>query len=83
MELGLLTDADQPLPETTLTDDYEVEKPDKVYSFPSTYLNPSFQRSTRPTLNVEDKEDSSRDISKSESASLSVPEIDLHLNPGT
>lgn len=37
----------------------------------------------RLTLRVEDGEDLSRDILKSESAGLSVPEIDLHLAPGT
>jgi zinc finger protein len=35
------------------------------------------------TLRVEDAEDLSRDILKSESAGLSIPEIDLHLAPGT
>ncbi|KAH9810596.1 ZPR1 zinc-finger domain-containing protein [Melampsora americana] len=124
MELGLLPDAAQALPQTTLTDDFEVEKPDEVYSFPSTctscgktletYMKPisipHFKEvilmstnchscgykdneiksggaiaplGTRLTLNVKDKEDLSRDILKSESASLSLPEIDLHLNPGT
>jgi zinc finger protein len=35
------------------------------------------------TLRVEDASDLSRDLLKSESAGLSIPEIDLHLNPGT
>lgn len=35
------------------------------------------------TLRVEDAEDLSRDILKSESAGLSIPEIDLNLAPGT
>ncbi|PWN33641.1 zf-ZPR1-domain-containing protein [Meira miltonrushii] len=35
------------------------------------------------TLRVEDAEDLSRDILKSESAGLSIPDIDLHLAPGT
>ncbi|CAO1620448.1 unnamed protein product [Parajaminaea phylloscopi] len=35
------------------------------------------------TLRVEDAEDLTRDILKSESAGFSIPEIDLHLNPGT
>lgn len=35
------------------------------------------------TLKVEDAEDLTRDILKSESAGFSIPEIDLHLNPGT
>ncbi|PCH44290.1 zf-ZPR1-domain-containing protein [Wolfiporia cocos MD-104 SS10] len=37
----------------------------------------------RITLKVEDKEDLSRDILKSESCGLSIPEIDLVLQPGT
>ncbi|PKI85542.1 nucleolar zinc-finger protein [Malassezia vespertilionis] len=37
----------------------------------------------RLTLKVEDKEDLSRDILKSETAGLSVPELDLYLSPGT
>lgn len=35
------------------------------------------------TLKVEDTEDLSRDILKSETAGLTIPEIDLHLQPGT
>lgn len=35
------------------------------------------------TLKVEDKEDLSRDILKSETAGFAIPEIDLHLSPGT
>ena len=35
------------------------------------------------TLRVEDAEDLSRDVLKSESAGLSIPDIDLHLSPGT
>lgn len=35
------------------------------------------------TLRVEDKEDLSRDILKSETAGFAIPEIDLHLSPGT
>jgi len=35
------------------------------------------------TLRVEDAEDLSRDILKSESAGFSIPDIDLHLSPGT
>lgn len=35
------------------------------------------------TLRVEDAEDLSRDVLKSESAGLSIPDIDLHLAPGT
>lgn len=37
----------------------------------------------RLTLRVDDAEDLSRDILKSESAGLEIPEIDLHLAPGT
>lgn len=37
----------------------------------------------RLTLKVNDGEDLSRDILKSETAGLSIPEIDLHLAPGT
>lgn len=37
----------------------------------------------RLTLRVDDAEDLSRDILKSESAGLSIPDIDLHLAPGT
>ncbi|KAK9899759.1 zf-ZPR1-domain-containing protein [Cystobasidium minutum MCA 4210] len=35
------------------------------------------------TLKVEDTEDLTRDILKSETAGLTIPEIDLHLQPGT
>ncbi|WFD36720.1 nucleolar zinc-finger protein [Malassezia cuniculi] len=35
------------------------------------------------TLRVEDVEDLSRDVLKSESAGMTIPEIDLHLSPGT
>ncbi|SJX65362.1 probable ZPR1-protein binds to translation elongation factor eEF-1 [Sporisorium reilianum f. sp. reilianum] len=35
------------------------------------------------TLTVEDKEDLSRDVLKSETAGFAIPEIDLHLSPGT
>ncbi|GAA5957041.1 hypothetical protein JCM8115_003938 [Rhodotorula mucilaginosa] len=35
------------------------------------------------TLKVEDTDDLSRDILKSETAGLTIPEIDLELNPGT
>ncbi|UZJ51511.1 hypothetical protein CBS101457_000831 [Exobasidium rhododendri] len=35
------------------------------------------------TLRVEDAEDLSRDVLKSESAGFSIPDIDLHLSPGT
>lgn len=35
------------------------------------------------TLHVNDSEDLSRDILKAESAGLTIPEIDLHLAPGT
>lgn len=35
------------------------------------------------TLQVNDSEDLSRDILKSDTAGLSIPEIDLHLSPGT
>ncbi|EFP90350.1 uncharacterized protein PGTG_16110 [Puccinia graminis f. sp. tritici CRL 75-36-700-3] len=107
-----------------LTDDYEGEDPEEVYSFPSTCgscghtLNtrmkkieiPHFKeiilmstncgtcgykdnevksataispRGTKLVLKVSDKEDLARDILKSETAELSIPEIDLHLNPGT
>ncbi|PWN89275.1 zf-ZPR1-domain-containing protein [Acaromyces ingoldii] len=37
----------------------------------------------RLTLRIDDAEDLSRDILKSESAGLEIPEIDLHLAPGT
>lgn len=40
-------------------------------------------RGRKLTLRVEDAEDLSRDILKSESAGLSIPDIDLHLAPGT
>lgn len=40
-------------------------------------------RGRKITLKVEDAEDLSRDILKSETAGLTIPEIDLHLNPGT
>ncbi|KAJ1018060.1 hypothetical protein NDA16_004929 [Ustilago loliicola] len=35
------------------------------------------------TLKVQDKEDLSRDVLKSETAGFEIPEIDLHLAPGT
>lgn len=35
------------------------------------------------TLKVEDVEDLSRDVLKSETAALTIPEIELHLQPGT
>lgn len=35
------------------------------------------------TLKVQDKEDLSRDVLKSETAGFAIPEIDLHLSPGT
>ncbi|KAJ1035637.1 hypothetical protein NDA18_000414 [Ustilago nuda] len=35
------------------------------------------------TLKVQDKEDLSRDVLKSETAGFAIPEIDLHLAPGT
>lgn len=35
------------------------------------------------TLKVEDLDDLSRDVLKSETAALTIPEIDLHLQPGT
>jgi zinc finger protein len=38
---------------------------------------------TKLILKVTDKEDLARDILKSETAELTIPEIDLHLNPGT
>ncbi|WWC89307.1 uncharacterized protein L201_004228 [Kwoniella dendrophila CBS 6074] len=37
----------------------------------------------RITLKVEDEEDLSRDLLKSDTAGLEIPEIDLHLQPGT
>lgn len=107
-----------------LTDDFEGEDPDEVYSFPTTCsscgrtLNtrmkkiniPHFKEiilmstncascgykdnevksataisplGTKLILKVNDKDDLSRDILKSETASLTIPDIDLHLNPGT
>ncbi|KAG0148244.1 hypothetical protein CROQUDRAFT_655160 [Cronartium quercuum f. sp. fusiforme G11] len=124
IELGLIPDDNQVLPERTLTDDFQVDKPDEVYSFPSTCGScgqtletcmkplsiPHFKEiiimssnchscgykdnevksggaisalGTRLTLKVTEKEDLSRDLLKSESASLTIPEIELHLNPGT
>lgn len=121
-ELGLF--ANEAPVEASLTDDFEVEKPDEVYSFPSTcsscgktletYMKPLSiphfkeiilmstnchacgykdnevksggaisELGTKLTLNVRDKDDLSRDILKSETASLSIPEIELYLNPGT
>ncbi|PWN44673.1 putative ZPR1-protein binds to translation elongation factor eEF-1 [Ceraceosorus guamensis] len=41
------------------------------------------ERGRKLTLKVEDSSDLSRDLLKSESAGLSIPEIELHLNPGT
>ncbi|POW17157.1 hypothetical protein PSHT_06458 [Puccinia striiformis] len=40
-------------------------------------------RGTKLTLRVKDQDDLTRDILKSETAELTIPEIDLHLNPGT
>lgn len=108
----------------TLTDDYQGENPESVYSFPTTcsscgavletYMKtvaiPHFKdvilMSTnchscgyrdneiksggaisplgrKLTLRVEDSEDLARDVLKSETASLTIPELELHLNPGT
>lgn len=110
--------------DTGLTDDFEGEDPDEIYSFPTTCgscghtLNtrmkkldiPHFKEiilmstncgscgykdnevksasaisplGTKLILKVNDKEDLSRDILKSETASMTIPEIDLQLNPGT
>ncbi|KZS94308.1 zf-ZPR1-domain-containing protein [Sistotremastrum niveocremeum HHB9708] len=41
------------------------------------------EKGKRITLKVEDKEDLSRDILKSETCGLTIPEIDLVLQPGT
>ncbi|KIM74697.1 hypothetical protein PILCRDRAFT_828020 [Piloderma croceum F 1598] len=41
------------------------------------------ERGKRITLKVEDREDLSRDILKSETSGFTIPEIDLVLNPGT
>lgn len=41
------------------------------------------EKARRLTLKVEDAEDLSRDVLKSDSAALEIPEIDLHLAPGT
>ncbi|BGP01085.1 Zinc finger protein ZPR1 [Rhodotorula toruloides] len=41
------------------------------------------EKGRRITLKVEDSDDLSRDILKSETAGLVIPEIDLELNPGT
>ncbi|KAF7977618.1 hypothetical protein HWV62_3242 [Athelia sp. TMB] len=41
------------------------------------------ERGKRITLKVEDREDLSRDILKSETCGLTIPEIDLVLQPGT
>jgi zinc finger protein len=41
------------------------------------------ERGRKLTLKVEDAEDLTRDILKSESAGFSIPEIDLNLSPGT
>lgn len=41
------------------------------------------EQGRRLTLRVEDSEDLSRDVLKSETAGLAIPEIDLHLAPGT
>ncbi|BGO92604.1 hypothetical protein NBRC10512_004298 [Rhodotorula toruloides] len=41
------------------------------------------EKGRRITLKVEDSDDLSRDILKSETAGLIIPEIDLELNPGT
>ncbi|PLW20076.1 hypothetical protein PCANC_12081 [Puccinia coronata f. sp. avenae] len=121
-ELGLVPQAEETA--QGLTDDYEGEDPEEVYSFPSTCgscghtLNtrmkkieiPHFKEiilmstncgscgykdnevksaaaisplGTKLILKVTDKEDLARDILKSETAELTIPEIDLHLNPGT
>jgi len=122
VELGLVAQPEEG--GQGLTDDYEGEDPEEVYSFPSTCgscghtLNtrmkkieiPHFKeiilmstncgacgykdnevksaaaispRGTKLILKVTDKEDLARDILKSETAELTIPEIDLHLNPGT
>ncbi|WAQ84285.1 hypothetical protein PtA15_4A738 [Puccinia triticina] len=125
-ELGLAPQSagqEQP-PAGGLTDDYEGENPEEVYSFPATCgscghtLNtrmkkieiPHFKeiilmstncahcgykdnevksataiapKGTKLVLRVADKEDLARDILKSDTAELTIPEIDLHLNPGT
>ncbi|KAJ9475296.1 Zinc finger protein ZPR1 [Pseudozyma hubeiensis] len=41
------------------------------------------EKGRKLTLKVEDKEDLSRDVLKSETAGFAIPEIDLHLAPGT
>ncbi|GJN90140.1 hypothetical protein Rhopal_003139-T1 [Rhodotorula paludigena] len=41
------------------------------------------EKGRRITLKVEESDDLSRDILKSETAGLEIPEIDLELNPGT
>ncbi|QRV88748.1 hypothetical protein RhiJN_16766 [Ceratobasidium sp. AG-Ba] len=41
------------------------------------------EKGKRITLKVEDAEDLSRDILKSETCGLEIPEIELHLQPGT
>ncbi|EPQ27952.1 uncharacterized protein PFL1_04279 [Pseudozyma flocculosa PF-1] len=41
------------------------------------------EKGRKLTLRVEDAEDLSRDVLKSETAGFSIPEIDLHLSPGT
>ncbi|OAV94886.1 hypothetical protein PTTG_07390 [Puccinia triticina 1-1 BBBD Race 1] len=52
-------------------------KDNKVKS--ATAISP---KGTKLVLRVTDKEDLARDILKSETAKLTIPEIDLHLNPG-
>ncbi|MBW0486826.1 hypothetical protein O181_026541 [Austropuccinia psidii MF-1] len=122
--LGLVDSKDSQLQTTGLTDDFQGEDPEEIYSFPSTCgscghtldtrmkkLNiPHFKEvivmstncahcgykdnevkaateisklGTKLILEVNDKEDLSRDILKSETAALMIPEIELELNPGT
>ncbi|CAH7681122.1 ZPR1 zinc-finger domain-containing protein [Phakopsora pachyrhizi] len=127
IELGLMPANDKSEESTKLrrlTEDFEGEDPDEVYSFPAACSScgknldtrmksiniPHFKEvvlmstscdscgyrdneiksggaisklGTKIVLKVNDKEDLSRDLLKSETASLSIPEIDLHLNPGT
>lgn len=44
---------------------------------------PISQKGRRIILNITDAEDLSRDILKSETCGLRIPEVDLELNPGT
>ncbi|KAI6119601.1 ZPR1 zinc-finger domain-containing protein [Pisolithus croceorrhizus] len=60
--------------------------PQRKTSFKDTLITPTkceHLRGKRITLRIEEREDLSRDILKSEACGLTIPEIDLALQPGT